>query len=67
MEQRAIASLQQEIAAQLIPAGHETMRVAGEGRWRLTWKRRLVIIALVASDTLLALLVWEATILLQRV
>jgi Undecaprenyl-phosphate galactose phosphotransferase WbaP len=67
LEERSIVSLEHGSAATLIPAGHEELRVASVGRWRPVWKRRLVTTALIVSDALFALLVWEVASVLQGV
>ena len=49
----------------LVPAGHELLRVATTKRWRQVWKQRLVVVALISTDVLVALVVWEFASVLQ--
>lgn len=63
MEQRTV---EQRLVAVLTPAGeNETSKAKPAGRWRGAIRQQLGTAALVCSDALLALLVWEAEYLLE--
>ncbi len=49
----------------LVPTGHHSYQAIHPGRWQTASKRRLIPIALIVSDALLALLVWWLASLLQ--
>ncbi|MGB3681938.1 MAG: undecaprenyl-phosphate galactose phosphotransferase WbaP [Rubrobacteraceae bacterium] len=58
--------MEQRSAAVLIPERHEP-QIAGVARWKLIWKQRLVVGALVVLDVFLALFVWGAASVVQGV
>ncbi len=62
MEQRL-----EQLVTTFVPAEYEWLSAAGTKRWKTVWKQRLIVIALIFSDVLLALLVWEAAYVLQGV
>ena len=62
MEQRLT-----EVPLTLVPTKHEQLRDINVRRWTLGWKRQLIPAVLVLTDFVLALLIWQTSLVLQGI
>jgi Undecaprenyl-phosphate galactose phosphotransferase WbaP len=59
--------MQRSVPRTSVPAGYEQLPDISKRRWKPIWRQRLITVAVLSSDVLLAFLVWKAACLLQGV